>query len=303
MKTETFMHQPDLRIGRNVGQASRLSQTSNDCLSGFGKLGLAHREYGDRRDACPTLLHAFALVSGNGLAILAFLIPALASEAFAAEKGSDTIRVLFLGDRGHHRPAERFAQLQPVLTPRNIELTYTEAMADLNPGRLAQFDCLMIYANTTRISADQEKSMMDFVAAGGGLAPIHCASYCFLNSSNYVELVGAQFRRHGTGTFKETILKADHPVMTGLSAIESWDETYVHHRHNANRLVLAERRDDGGAEPWTWVRQHGRGRVFYTAWGHDQRTWSNPAFQALVESGIRWAAANSPNPIRVAPTK
>jgi uncharacterized protein len=42
-------------------------------------------------------------------------------------------------------------------------------------------------------------------------------------------------------------------------------------------------------EPWTWVRNHGKGRVFYTAWGHDQRTWAHPGFQNLVERGIRWA--------------
>src|SRR5678816_1994406 len=65
-------------------------------------------------------------------------------------------------------------------------------------------------------------------------------------------------------------------------------------KHNTNRVVLAERRDAQGNEPWTWVREHGKGRVFYTAWGHDQRTWSNPGFQALVESGIRWSTAHSP---------
>ena len=26
-----------------------------------------------------------------------------------------------------------------------------------------------------------------------------------------------------------------------------------------------------GREPWTWVRMHGTGRVFYTAYGHDER--------------------------------
>jgi nicotinamidase-related amidase len=33
--------------------------------------------------------------------------------------------------------------------------------------------------------------------------------------------------------------------MKGLSEIESWDETYVHHRHNPNRIILAERRYAG----------------------------------------------------------
>jgi type 1 glutamine amidotransferase len=137
-----------------------------------------------------------------------------------------------------------------VLTPRNIELTYTEAMTNLNAAHLAQFDALLIFANITRISPEQEKAMLDFVAAGGGLVPIHCASFCFHNSTNYIELVGAQFRRHTTGVIKETIVNADHPVMKGLSPIESWDETYVHAKHNTNRIVLAERRYTGTTRTW-----------------------------------------------------
>src|SRR5262245_6047374 len=87
-----------------------------------------------------------------------------------------TLRVLFLGDNGHHKPADRFKQLQPVFAKEGIELVYSDDMADLNPGKLAGFDCLAIYANTTRISPAQEKAMLDFVAAGGGFVPIHCAS-------------------------------------------------------------------------------------------------------------------------------
>jgi uncharacterized protein len=240
--------------------------------------------------------------------LIAFINPI----TFAADTNS-ALRVLFLGDRAGHRPAERFALLQPALAPRHIEFTYTEAMTNLNAAHLAQFDALLIYANITRISPDQEQAMMDFVAAGGGLVPIHCASYCFHNSTNYIALVGGQFQRHLTGVFKETIINADHPVTKGLTPIESWDETYVHTKHNPNRVVLAERRypgtnamtanlgntsDPGGAEPYTWVREHGKGRVFYTAWGHDQRTWNNAGFQALIESGIRWASANSPNQLK-----
>lgn len=201
------------------------------------------------------------------------------------------IRVLFLGDQGHHQPAERFKQLQPVLASRGIELTYTDKLEDLNLANLARYDSLVLFANHSAIAPAQEQALLDYVASGHGFVPIHCASYCFLNSPRYIELVGAQFKSHGAGVFKETIVRPEHEVMKGLQAIESWDETYVHTRHNTNRTVLAERRDEQGAEPYTWVREHGKGRVFYTAWGHDQRTWSHPGFQALIERGIRWAAA------------
>src|SRR5262249_3991161 len=88
----------------------------------------------------------------------------------------------------------------------------------------------------------------------------------------------------------------NHPVMKGFSGFESWDETYVHTKHNEkDRTVLEYREEKGVKEPWTWVRTQGKGRVFYTAWGHDERTWGNPGFQALVERGIRWAVGGDPS--------
>lgn len=218
---------------------------------------------------------------------------------FLTEVRASELRVLFLGDNAAHRPADRFKQLQPVLAGRHIELTYTDSLADLNRAKLAGFDALAIFANHTQISPEQEKALLDYVAEGGGLVALHCASYCFLNSPKYIELVGGQFKSHGAGVFKETIVKADHPVMAGLQPIESWDESYVHARHNSNRVVLSVRRDEKGSEPYTWVRDHGKGRVFYTAWGHDQRTWSNVNFHALVEQGIRWASAHAPDQLKV----
>ena len=107
-------------------------------------------------------------------------------------------------------------------------------------------------------------------------------------------MVGGQFQQHGTGEFTAEIVAPDHPVMKGLTPFTTWDETYVHTRHNpVDRTVLMERVDDEGREPYTWVRTQGKGRVFYTAFGHDERTWGNPGFQQLVEQGIVWAVSTT----------
>jgi hypothetical protein len=205
------------------------------------------------------------------------------------------LKVLFLGDNGHHQPAARFKQLQPVLAARNIELTYTDKLDDLNAKTLSGFDGLLIYANSEKIAPEQEKALLEFVEGGKGLIPLHCASYCFLNSPQYIALVGAQFRSHGTGTFRTDVIKPDHELMKGFQSFSSWDETYVHTKHNEkDRTVLEVRTDGDLKEPWTWVRTQGKGRVFYTAWGHDQRTWSHPGFQNLVERGVRWACGQDP---------
>jgi uncharacterized protein len=228
--------------------------------------------------------------------LLLFLSAGTAAPAAEAPARAEApIRVLFLGDQGHHRPADRFAQLQPVLAPRGIEMTYTERLADLAPGVLAGYDVLAVYANIDNLPPTAEAAVAEFVRNGKGLVPLHCASFCFRNSPVWIDMVGAQFQKHGTGDVRTTILAAEHPVMRGFGGFTSWDETYVHTKHNdRGRTVLEERVEGDHHEPWTWVRTEGKGRVFYTAWGHDQRTWSHPGFHNLVDRGIRFAAGRDP---------
>jgi putative membrane-bound dehydrogenase-like protein len=229
----------------------------------------------------------------RNLVLAAAVIFGLAAHATADDK---PLKGLFLGDAGHHKPAERFRQLQPVLAKRGIDLTYTDKADALSAKVLAGYDVLVVYANTTKIAPEQEQALLEFVESGKGFVPLHCASYCFLNSPKYIDLVGAQFKSHNTGTFRTVIPEPNHPVMKGFKGFESWDETYVHTKHNEKDRTVLEYREEGGKkEPWTWVRTQGKGRVFYTAWGHDERTWGNPGFQNLVERGIRWAAGKDPS--------
>lgn len=223
------------------------------------------------------------------------LLSILMASSFPALPAADSpLHILFLGDGGHHQPAARFRQLDPALRPRGIELTYTDKLESLSAAGLAGYDGLIVYANWTEIKPEQEAALLEFVASGKGFIPLHCASYCFLNSPRYIALLGAQFQRHDTGVFRTTITEPTHPVMSGFKGFESWDETYVHHKHNEDRKVLEVRAEGDAKEPWTWVRTHGKGRVFYTAWGHDERTWGNAGFLNLVERGIRWAVGGDP---------
>lgn len=239
-------------------------------------------------------------MSASRFVIVVFLLGASAVHPAPAQQRH--LKLLFLGDNGHHRPAERFRQLQPMLSARGIDLVYTDTAKALNRETLDRYDGLIVYANIEKLSADQEQALLDYVASGKGFVPLHCASYCFLNSPSYIELVGAQFLRHGTGTFRTTPAVVAHPILKGYRGFESFDETYVHAKHNEkDRIVLEYREEKGKKEPWTWVRTHGKGRVFYTAWGHDERTWGNGGFHELVERGIRWACGDdqplaSPSP-------
>ncbi|HZA34593.1 MAG TPA: PVC-type heme-binding CxxCH protein, partial [Vicinamibacterales bacterium] len=214
------------------------------------------------------------------------------SAAARVEPEARPLRVLFLGhDQEQHHPSSKLLPLLAApLARRGIQLTHVMTPEEaLTPAKLAHYDALMIYANHKTMTPEQEKALLDFVEGGKGLVAIHCASFMFTESERYIPLIGGQFLRHGTGEFTADIVNRDHPAISGVKPFKTWDETYVHTRHNpVNRTVLMERVDGEGREPYTWVRTEGKGRVFYTAYGHDERTWSQPEFHRLIEKGLIW---------------
>ena len=221
----------------------------------------------------------------------------LLSASVFAQTGK-RLEVLFLGDKGHHKPMERIPSLMAALGPKGINFTYTDDLVDLNPQILAKYDALMVFANWNEIDAAAEKALLDFVASGKGFLPIHCASYCFRNSDAYVKLVGGQFWRHTMDSVTTQTVQAAHPIMQGLNPFTAYDETYLHSQLQPDNNILAVReikadqeKDKPGqaTEPYTWTRTHGKGKVFYTAYGHDERTWNQPGFQELIYKAILWS--------------
>lgn len=198
--------------------------------------------------------------------------------------------ILFLGhDSKHHDSEKLLPYLARPLFQKGINFTYTSDPDDLNDDNLMHYDGVAIYANHDHITPSQEAALKKFVQSGKGFIPIHSASFCFRNSDWYVQAVGGQFKSHGTGDFTVDIIAPDHPIMEGVGVFETWDETYIHSQINPDMTVLMEREEDGHREPWTWIRNEGEGRVFYTAYGHDERTWSKPEFHTLLTNGILWA--------------
>ena len=212
------------------------------------------------------------------------------SNRIELSNGPRRAEILFLGHESTHHDSEK---LMPILArhlfQKGINLTYTADPNDLNEEKLRLYDGLMIYANHEAISAEQEVALKNYVEGGKALIPIHSASFCFQNSDWFIKTVGGQFSSHGTGEFSTSITDPSHPVMEGISSFTTWDETYVHSQLNKDMTILMERTEGDRKEPYTWVREQGKGRVFYTAYGHDERTWKQPEFQKLVANGVLWA--------------
>ena len=237
------------------------------------------------------------------LLTLLFLTAAFTAPGFSSQAKADDgpIRVLFLGHESeHHNSNLYYPMLSRALGRDAIYFDYVtsveEALGDAD--YLGKFDALLLYANHGRIEPHQWKNLKDYVEGGGGFVPVHCASWCFGNEPGFDKLVGGRFKSHQGAEFAAKIVKPDHPAMKDVKEFTAWDETYFHNNHNTeNRTVLMVREAMPGdphtkPEPWTWVRTQGKGRVFYTASGHDQRVWSHSDFHQLIKSGILWSVGD-----------
>ena len=89
-----------------------------------------------------------------------------------------------------------------------------------------------------------------------------------------------------TAMFLALSMVVDVKVFDEIYQYKSYDRSKVH-------LLLSldkhPNNNTPGHYPIAWCKPYGKGRVFYTAWGHNMDTWGNPGFQNLVARGITWA--------------
>ena len=186
------------------------------------------------------------------------------------------IQILLVGeDREPHASAALYGVLAPALARRGIQVTRVVTKdGELDASRLAHYDGVILYGDPASPGSRQEPALTAFVEGGKGLIAMHGASSMF----------------SGGGEFRGDIVQRDHPVMKGLEPFTTWDETFLPAQpETGDRTVLMQRADGPQGGPLAWVRPQGKGRVFYTAYGHDRRTWTNPGFQKLIEQAVRWA--------------
>jgi putative membrane-bound dehydrogenase-like protein len=209
--------------------------------------------------------------------------------ASPAQDPGARLNVLFIGDRGHHQPEARLHDVYGPLVRKGFAIDWEDQLEFISRERLADYDCVVMYANQPQHTVVPPKffqALRGFVQDGGGFVALHCTSGCFMQSQEWLEFVGARFVSHGTGVFKQEVIEPEHPVYKGWENFTSWDETYVQTHFPADRVVLSKR----GDEDWSWVRKVGKGRIYYSASGHDARAWAQPAFLDMLVRAMDWTA-------------
>ena len=81
-----------------------------------------------------------------------------------------------------------------------------------------------------------------------------------------------------------------HPITKGLADFTIHDETYGRFLVEPDSHVLLTTDHPKCGRDIAWTRQFGKSRVCYLIFGHDKKSWENPAYVELLGRAIRWAA-------------
>ena len=173
----------------------------------------------------------------------------------------------------------------------------TRTFAD--PG-LSDLSLIVPIYTMSKIEKDECANLTAAVQSGVGLAGFH-GGMCdaFRDAVDYQFMTGGQWVAHPGNIidFRVNIARPDDPVMAGLKDFDFRSEQYYMHVDPSNQ-VLATTTFSGAHAPWTqgvvmpvvWKRQHGLGRVFYSALGHVAAEFQVPEMATLFERGMLWAA-------------
>jgi type 1 glutamine amidotransferase len=152
-----------------------------------------------------------------------------------------------------------------------------------------------------------QKSLVDFVASGGGLVGIHGATAIRDDWPELPRMYGAHSMGHSSGALWVKPDEPDHPLVRflGGESFPARDEFYVHRKPLTREPMTREdvrvllsldlsRMDDPGLRKdgdyaISWIRNYGKGRVFYCTLGHAAATYGNPAVMEHFLAGIQWA--------------
>ncbi len=193
----------------------------------------------------------------------------------------------------------------------------SEDYASLLPENLGKYDAVVLN-NTTNLKTDRHRhvapALVEFVKSGKGLAVVHSGDDGFSEAPDILYMIGGRFCGHpwhAGGTWRFRVEDADSPLTKTFpkEGFPFSDEIYMqaapYYSRQAQHILVSldlsdgrtaealeksrDRRRPDGDYAVAWVRRFGKGRVFYTSFGHDQRAWLDAMTLAHIFGGIQYA--------------
>jgi type 1 glutamine amidotransferase len=192
-----------------------------------------------------------------------------------------------------------------------FETVTSNDMNDFNAKKLAEFDAI-VFNSTSKLDFDepsQRQALMDFVKGGKGIVGIHAAIDNFYTWPEAAEMMGAIFINHpwtAGGVWAVRNAEPKNPLNAAFKGegFKIKDEIYrskpLNLMENCRVLLTLDLNDPATRNakgvnendvnmPIDWIRNYGKGRVFYCGLGHNNEVFYRPAILQHCLDGIQFA--------------
>jgi len=171
---------------------------------------------------------------------------------------------------------------------------------------LNDFDAIFYYGTGDNLNEQQKKDLISFIKEDGkGFIGAHTGDDAFFDWPEFGEMIGGYFDNHPWNVFDAPVIVEDRnfPAMKMFApTFTIRDEIYEHKNFSREKVHVLARLDASKLDftkpnihrtdrdfPVAWAKMYGKGRVFFSTFGHTEEAWDNPLVQKMYVAAIRWA--------------
>jgi type 1 glutamine amidotransferase len=240
----------------------------------------------------------------RGLALIALLgAAAAAAPVLAAPKAPKKLLVVSVTKGFRHESiptAERVIEAigkESGAYAVDFARTDEELLAKTTPAALEGYDGVF-FANTTGdLPLADRQAFLAWIAKGHAFLGMHSATDTFHGFPPFIAMLGGEFAEHKEQvTVAPKVEDREHPATRAIGAgFAVHDEIYIMKSFDKARvhvLLSLDKHPNTGAPGYfalAWTREEGKGRVFYTAFGHRDDVIEADWYKKHLLGGIRWA--------------
>jgi type 1 glutamine amidotransferase len=211
----------------------------------------------------------------------------------------------------------------------NFEVTCTKDGAVFTEEGLAPYDVIMFYTtgildgpadpknpheiNRKPMPEGGKATFLKAIADGKGFIGVHSSTDTFHGKDGavdpYIKMIGGEFLMHNAQEpCRLVAVDENWGPIKGLKTFTALKEEWYRLKNVAPDMQVLLWQDTSTMKqavyntfapyPETWARMHGKGRVFYTSMGHEERIWKSPEFSQVLLGGLQWTSRNADGEVK-----
>ena len=198
---------------------------------------------------------------------------------------------------------------------------FSNDLANLRYPKVKEYDAIFLNSIVGEFLPDPalRADLVRYVNEGGGIGGVHGTPWASRNWDEFAEMIGAQSAPHRIENGVMKVYDKNNPIVAPFNyEALPFREEYYRFEHEGNgrlrwdkvRVLLTVDLDEkvpaSTDKPWTgyrrpdkvypvaWIREYGKGRVFYNSLGHMPETFMRPEIVGHFLAGMQYILGDLP---------